>query len=472
MSIRRHLRLLSVLLVGLAGAGLLIVGFGLTPLSGSVLGSMFGLGPKGDFSVSSGSNSVAVPQSSTGTVSITVASLNHLSGDVSITAATTTSANSLVVTISQSSVKLTPGVTVSLSVTVSATTSTTLGYYNVTVQGKANALSHSITILAHVTPPPPPPTPDFYLYTSSSSLTVAAGAYATATVTISSLLSYSGNVVLTVTVYPSGVNSPGVSLNLTTLFLPAAGANTTTLVVNASSASVGYYTIGIAGSSGALNHSISIGLSVTDPGEVLTFLGYSFTSPTNATLYVRNLGSSTTSFVSYYVTDYGPDRYTLASWSGPSLAPGQLVAVTVLIGASCSGCVLAGSAFTFLQGNLYSMTLVTSRNAVFTFSTAPSGQEHLGMDNFGFTSGTNLTMYIVQLVAYYVLDASGDYYYLSSYPGPTIPLTQAAVVRVTIGSACPGCTLSGNAFTFMVGYSYTIILVTSTSHEFTFSVFR
>src|SRR6266700_1350065 len=219
MSIRRHLRLLSVLLVGLAGAGLLIVGFGLTPLSGSVLGSMFGLGPKGDFSVSSGSNSVAVPQSSTGTVSITVASLNHLSGDVSITAATTTSANSLVVTISQSSVKLTPGVTVSLSVTVSATTSTTLGYYNVTVQGKANALSHSITILAHVTPPPPPPTPDFYLYTSSSSLTVAAGAYATATVTISSLLSYSGNVVLTVTVYPSTLLLSSYQLQERTLLL-------------------------------------------------------------------------------------------------------------------------------------------------------------------------------------------------------------------------------------------------------------
>ena len=479
MGIRNHLRLFSVILVGVAAAGLLTVGFGPTPLSGSVLGSMFGLGLKGDFSMISDSPTT-VPQSQTGIISVTVTSINHFSGTVSVSATLTTIANiPPVVASSRSSVILTPDQTASFSVTILATTSTTLGQYSITVQGKTSTLSRSITVSADVTPPPPPPTPDFYLYTSSSSLTVTAGAYATSTVTISSFLSYSGNAALTVNVYPSGVNSPGVSLNLTALFLPAAGANTTTLVVNASSASVGYYTIGIAGSSGALNHAISISLSVTDPGEVLSFLGYSFTSPTNATLYVRNLGSSTTSFVSYYVTDYGPDRYTLASWSGPSLAPGQLVGVTVLIGTSCSGCVLTGSAFTFLQGNLYSMTLVTSRNAVFTFSAAPSGQEHLGMDNFGFTSGTNLTMYIrntgnvpVQLVAYYVLDASGDYYYLSSYPGPTIPLTQVAVVRVTIGSACPGCTLSGNAFSFTVGYSYTIILVTSTSHQFTFSVTR
>ena len=334
-------------------------------------------------------------------------------------------------------------------------------------------------ILAHVTPPPPPPIPDFYLYTSPSSLTVTPGAYATATLIVSSLLSYSGNVALTGTVFPSGMNSPSVSLNLTTLFLPPAGANTTTVVVNASNAAPGYYTISIAGSSGALNHAISIGLSVTNSGELLSVLGYSFASPTNATLYVRNLGTGTSTLASYYVKDSNQDQYFLNNWKGPAIAPGQLGTVTILIGTSCSGCVLTGQAFTFLQGNIYSITLVTSRNAVFTFSTAPSGREHLGMDNFAFTSGTNLTMYIrntgnvpVQLVAYYVLDASGDYYYLSSYPGPTIPVTQVAVVRVTIGSACPGCTLSGNAFTFTIGYSYTVILVTSTAQQFTFTVFR
>src|SRR5713226_2483532 len=107
MSIRKHVRLLSLLLAGLAGAGLLAVGFGLTPLSGSVLGSMLGLGPKGDFSLTSDSSFVAVQQGYTGTVSITLTSLNHFSGDVSITATITSSANTPAVTTSQSSVKLT-----------------------------------------------------------------------------------------------------------------------------------------------------------------------------------------------------------------------------------------------------------------------------------------------------------------------------------------------------------------------------
>jgi hypothetical protein len=78
----------------------------------------------------------------------------------------------------------------------------------------------------------------------------------------------------------------------------------------------------------------------------------------------------------------------------------------------------------------------------------------------------------VQLTAYYVIDTSGDYYHLTPYSGPTIPLTQVAAVYVAIGSSCPSCTLSGSAFTFMAGYSYTIILVTSTNQQFTFTVTR
>lgn len=479
MIARRHLRLASLLLTGLAGAGLLTVGFGLTPLSGSVFGSMLGLGPKGDFSITFGSNFLAVPQGSTGTDSITVTGLNHFTGDVSITATITTSANPPVVKPSQSSVKLSPEATASLSVTVSTTSSTTLGYYNITVQGKTGSLSHSITILAHVTPPPPPPTPDFSLYSNPSSLTTTQGAYVTATLTISSILSYSGKVVLTTSIYPSGVNSPRVSLNLTTLLLPAAGSNTTTIVVNAFNATAGYYTITVTGTSGTLNHTISVGLSVNPAGEALNFVSYAFSSSTNATLYIQNFGSGTTTLVSYYVVDANRDQYFLNNWNGPAIASGQLGIATILIGASCNRCVLTGSAFNFTQGNSYTIVLVTGRNNVFTFTIAQSSREHLGMDAFAFTSGTNLTMYIrntgnvpVQLTAYYVIDTSGDSYHLTPYSGPTIPLTQVAAVYVAIGSSCPSCTLSGSAFTFMAGYSYTIILVTSTNQQFTFTVNR
>ena len=200
MSIRKHLRLMSVLLVGLAGAGLLTVGFGLTPLSSSVFGSMFGLGPRADFSLSSNSP-VTVRQGQTGTISVTVTSINHLSGDVSVTATLATVANNPpTIAISQSSVKLAGDAAAGFSVTISSTSSTSLGYYNITVQGKTSTVSHSITISADVTPPPPPPTPDFALSSNPSSITAAQGSYATAVLTVSSVLSYSGNVALTATV--------------------------------------------------------------------------------------------------------------------------------------------------------------------------------------------------------------------------------------------------------------------------------
>jgi len=226
MNARKHVRLLSILLVGLAGAGLITVGFGLTPLTGSI----FKFGPQSDFSLSSNSP-VTVPQGHTGTISITATSINHLSGDMSVTATLTSSANTPpIVTTSQSSVSLSSDATTSFTVTVTATSSTTLGYYNITVQGKTSTISHSITISAQVTPPPPPPTPDFYLYSNASSLTTTQGGSAGATLTISSILAYSGTVAFTASIFPSGVNSPSVSLNRTTLLLPPGGSNSTTLI--------------------------------------------------------------------------------------------------------------------------------------------------------------------------------------------------------------------------------------------------
>ena len=479
MVIRRHLRLLSVLLAALAGAGLLTVGFGLTPLSGSVFGSILGLGPKGDFSLSSNSP-VTVPQGQTGTVEISVTSVNHFRGDVSFTATVTTVANiPPVVKTSKSSVSVTSDASLAFSVTVTTTSSTTLGYYNITVQGKASTISHSITIPADVTPPPPPPTPDFYLYSNPSSLATSQGSYVTATLTVSSILSYSGNVALTTTIYPSGTNSPSVYLNLTNLKLPGGGTNATTVIVNAFNSTVGYYTISITGTSGTLAHTIWVGLSIAVGSESLYLEFYSFNSSTNATLYLRNFGSATTSLVAYYVTDTNGDQYSLTSWTGPTLSPNQLRIATILIGASCGGCVLSGSAFTFAPSSSYTITLVTSYNNQFYFGVTTSVRESLNLEFSGFTSGTNVTLDLrntgsvpVQLVSYYVKDASGDQYALVSYPGPYIPVNSLAMVFVTIGSSCPGCTLTGTAFTFNPGYSYTIVFVTSRNNQFAFTVVR
>src|SRR6267143_4300559 len=337
MTARGHLRLLSVLLVGIAGAGLLAGGFGLTPLSASVLGSMLGLGPKGDFSLTSNSNSIVVQQGYAGTVSLTIASLNHLSGDVSITATITPSANAPVVKTSQSSVKLTPDATVSISVSVATTSSTTQGNYNITVQGKTDTLSHLITVSAKITSPPPPPTPDFDLSSNPYSLTTTQGGSLSATLAVSSILSYSGNVALTVAIFPSGINTPKVSLNLTSLRLPAAGTNSTNYFVNAFNSTAGSYVIIITGVSGSLSHTLQVSLLVSPVSgyESLNLEYFNFNSPTSATLNLRNTGTVTTRLVSYFVTDAGGDKYTLSSWNGPVITPNSVGTANILIGASC-----------------------------------------------------------------------------------------------------------------------------------------
>src|SRR5713101_4113096 len=163
MLIRTRIRLVSALIAGLAGAGLLTIGFGLTPLSGSVFGPMLGLGPKGDFSLSSDSP-LTILLGQTGTISVTVTSMNHLTGDVSVAATLATGSSAPpVVSTSQASVKLTPDETVSFSVMIKTTSSTSLGYYNVTVHGKTGTLSHSTILSVQVAQPAPPTSPDFSL---------------------------------------------------------------------------------------------------------------------------------------------------------------------------------------------------------------------------------------------------------------------------------------------------------------------
>ncbi len=475
MGIRKHVRLLSALLVGLAGAGLLTVGFGLTPLTGSI----FRLGSQGDFSMSSNSP-VTVPQSSTGTVTITVASTNHFSGDLSVTASLTTGANTPpIVKTSLSSVSLSSDAIGSFTVTVTATSSTTLGYYNITVQGKTSTLSHSMTISADVTPPPPPPTPDFYLSSNPSSLTTPRGTSTTATLTISSILSYSGNVALSATIYPSGINSPRVSLNLTTLILRAGATNATTLIANAFNSTAGSYTIQITGTSGTHTNTIYISLSVTAPvgREILYLEFYIFFSPTNATLYIRNGGTLTSTLTAYYVTDTSGDQYALTSWNGPVINPNQLGPAKILIGASCSGCTRTGSAFTFTPGNSYTVSVITSYGGQFMFTITEPIQESLSLDHATLNSGTNVTLYLrnngnvpTTLVSYNVTNASGNRYVLTSFAGPTIPVGALVPVNVTIGPSCPSCRLYGSAFTFTIGNSYTFTFLTSRNNLFTYLI--
>src|SRR2546422_6164267 len=106
--------------------------------------------------------------------------------------------------------------------------------------------------------------------------------------------------------------------------------------------------------------------------EALNQENYAFnTNGTSATLYIRNTGSATVSFASYYVKDSAGNQYSKTSWTNApaGAAPNALSTAYINIGASCaSGCTNQGSAFTFTAGSSYIVTVITSRNNQFTFT--------------------------------------------------------------------------------------------------------
>jgi len=112
-----------------------------------------------------------------------------------------------------------------------------------------------------------------------------------------------------------------------------------------------------------------------------------------------------------------------------------------------------------------------------------TGQESLNyVTNSGaFASGTSMTAYInnlgtanTTLVTYYVKDANGNSYQYNynTGAGPTIAPNTSASITFTIGSSCGTCTLTGSAYTFTSGYSYTVLMITSRNNQFTFTVTR
>src|SRR6059036_1899684 len=101
--------------------------------------------------------------------------------------------------------------------------------------------------------------------------------------------------------------------------------------------------------------------------EALNSENYAFTNSTSATLYIRNTGSASISFASYYVKDSAGNQYSRTTWTNAPAAtsPNALATAYINIGASCGSCTNQGSAFTYSAGTSYTVTVITTRNNQF-----------------------------------------------------------------------------------------------------------
>src|SRR5213593_4730309 len=90
----------------------------------------------------------------------------------------------------------------------------------------------------------------------------------------------------------------------------------------------------------------------------------------NVSLYIRNTGTATVTFTTYYVKDAAGNTYTQAGYTfGPSIAPNAVGIANIGINTQCGGsCTNSGSTYQFVSGNSYTVTFVTSRNGQFVFT--------------------------------------------------------------------------------------------------------
>ena len=107
-------------------------------------------------------------------------------------------------------------------------------------------------------PPPPPPLADFSLSLSSNSISIAQGTASSAVnVSVNSLNSFSGAVQVTLNALPSGVTSNPVSP-----FSVTAGASAPVVFGASANAPTGNFTVSVQGTSGALSHGTSLGVTI------------------------------------------------------------------------------------------------------------------------------------------------------------------------------------------------------------------
>ena len=114
----------------------------------------------------------------------------------------------------------------------------------------------------------------------------------------------------------------------------------------------------------------SLLVTPTTGKEALTLEQYNFAANnTQATLYIRNAGTASVLFASYYVKDTAGNQWSKTSWTGApgSAAPNNLATTYINIGAAC--CTLQGSGFaSFSAGSSYTVVIITTRNNQFTFN--------------------------------------------------------------------------------------------------------
>lgn len=331
-----------------------------------------GGGAAGDFGLGLSPASISVASGSSAATTLGVSCTNGFNGAVNLS--TASAPTGLSVSFSPTSVSGCGNSTI----TVSVAASTVAGSYPVIVQGASGSTVHSATISVAVTSQA-----DFTVAASPSSITAGAGGSAISTISISGSNGFSGNVSLSISGAPAGVNASFAPPSLT-----GSGASALTLSVAASTAA-GSYPLTVIAVSGGISHTTTINLNVAsstsivlpsgmtmDPGAQLPYL-ISLSAPAPSGGAFIMLTISDPSVVALNVTSIfipeGQNNSSRARITGLSAGSATIVATAAGFG-TASGQVQVGAAqgmtMTFSPATLtmapaatQSLTLVLSKPA-------------------------------------------------------------------------------------------------------------
>jgi hypothetical protein len=231
--------------------------------------------PQPDFTVAATPSSASTLPGSSVSYSVSVGSLNGFAGGVALTLSGLTSA--------QAAWSFSPATVTgsgASTLTVTPSTSITPATYPLTITGTSGTTTHTASVNLVVVPPP-----DFSVSATPTSASTPPGGGVSFNVGVTAKNGFSGAVALTLT----GLSPTQASWT----FAPASvtGSGTSRLVVTtASSLAPGTYRLTITGTSGALKHTASVTLGVTQaPDFVLT------ASPSSATVTAPAAASYTVS---------------------------------------------------------------------------------------------------------------------------------------------------------------------------------
>ena len=212
-----------------------------------------------DFSLSANPSSLGVAASSSATSTITLASLNHFSGEVNLTAIL--SGSGIATTLSPNQIMLSDGGTASTNLVVQAQANASATSYTITVIANSSSLPpHSLphtlelTVSVH-------PEPDFEVYASPALLLTQQASSNSTVITVASENNFTGAVILTV------VGPTATRFDKTSLTIQSGGNATSTLTVSTQSSPIPFEDdFFVNATSGSLVHTVEV-IAEPPPGD-------------------------------------------------------------------------------------------------------------------------------------------------------------------------------------------------------------